>query len=143
MTECPVKTLVPGGLHKPLLIFTATLLFTHCTDQEVGLWIGSSNLSQIICGASGKNPPANAGGARDAGLTPSWEDPPGQGNGVTPVIVFLLWIHGDRGAWGAKQSMGSQAVADTTERLHTHTLSRYKWPRWDSVKTVFLQIQGL
>ena len=34
-----------------------------------------------------KNPPANAGDTRDAGLIPAWEDPLEEGMAPTPVFL--------------------------------------------------------
>ena len=53
-----------------------------------------------------KNPPANAGDARDTGSIPGSGRSPGVGNG-TPLQYSCLENPMDRGAW---QSMGSQGV---------------------------------
>ena len=53
-----------------------------------------------------KNPPANAGDARDTGSIPGSGRSPGVGNG-TPLQYSCLENPMDRGAW---QSMGSQRV---------------------------------
>ena len=53
-----------------------------------------------------KNPPTNAGDARDAGLIPGSGRSPGVGNG-TPLQYSCLENPMDRGAW---QSMGSPGV---------------------------------
>ena len=53
-----------------------------------------------------KNPPANAGDLRDAGLIPGWEDPLEKEMTITPVFLPGE-AHGgeepmkDRGAWWA------------------------------------------
>ena len=71
-------------------------------------------------GGSGvKNPPANAGDARDVGFIPGLGRIPGKGNG-NPLQYSCLEDSMDRGAlfgyspWGHKES-------DTTENTHTHT----------------------
>ena len=65
-----------------------------------------------------KNPPANTGDLRDAGLIPGWRRSPGGGNG-NPLQYSCLEI-----SWteepGRLQSMGSQR-ADMTEVTYTHT----------------------
>jgi len=45
-----------------------------------------------------KNPPANAGDARDAGSMPGWERFPGVGNGI-PLQNSCLENSTGRGAW--------------------------------------------
>ena len=47
-----------------------------------------------------KNPPTNAGDARDAGLVPGSGGSPGVGNG-SPLQYFCLENSMGRGAWGA------------------------------------------
>ena len=47
-----------------------------------------------------KNPPANAGDARDVGLIPGSRRPPGVGNG-NPLQCSFLGNVMDRGAWQA------------------------------------------
>ena len=47
-----------------------------------------------------KNPPANAGDARDVGLVPGWGRSPGEGNGNT-LQYSCLENPMDRGAWRA------------------------------------------
>ena len=47
-----------------------------------------------------KNPPANAGGARDAGPTPGSGEAPGEGNGNLLQYSYL-GNPMDRGAWQA------------------------------------------
>ena len=47
-----------------------------------------------------KNPPANAGDTRDAGLIPESGRSPGEGNG-TPLQYACLENPMDRGAWQA------------------------------------------
>ena len=50
--------------------------------------------------AVGKNPPANAGDARDVGLIPGLERSYGEGNG-NPLQYSCLENSMDRGAWWA------------------------------------------
>ena len=63
-----------------------------------------------------KNPPANAGDARDVGSIPGLERSPREGNGNV-VQYSCLENSTDRDAWQAIQSMGLQRVG------HPHTLS--------------------
>ena len=65
-----------------------------------------------------KNPPANAGDARDSGSVPRWGRFPGAGNGNPLQNFFPGKFHGQRSLvgyspWGRKES-------DKT--AHTHTL---------------------
>ena len=57
-----------------------------------GLW-GASQVALVV-----KNPPANAGDARDAGLIPGLGRSPGAGNG-NPLQFSCLENPMDRGAW--------------------------------------------
>ena len=66
-----------------------------------------------------KNPPANSGGAGDAGLIPGWGRCPGGGIG-TLFQYTCLDNSMDRGAW---QATGRQE-SDTTEQLSTHAHTR-------------------
>ena len=74
-------------------------------------------------GAVVKNPPANAGDARDAGLTPGSGRSPGEGNGNPLQYSFLPGeFHGQRSLvgyslWGGKE-------LDTTGRL-THNIALF------------------
>ena len=85
--------------------------------EKPALWLTSGGgwwpahipaLSKSICSpvlgfpgsASGKNPPANAGDARDLGLTPGSGKPPGGGHG-NPLQSSCLESPVDRGAWRA------------------------------------------
>ena len=66
-----------------------------------------------------KNPPANAGDAREAGLIPGSGKSPGGGHGNPLQYSCLENPHGQRSLvgyspWGCKES-------DTTEQLSTHT----------------------
>ena len=71
-----------------------------------------------------KNPPGNAGDARDASLVPASGRSPGVGNGY-PLQYSCLENSMDRGAWRAlvpgvaKSDMTEQACAHT----HTHKTS--------------------
>ena len=60
-------------------------------------------------GTAVKNPPANAGDARDTGLISGLGRSPGVGNG-NPLQYFCLENPTERGAWWAIQSVGSQRV---------------------------------
>ena len=62
-----------------------------------------------------KNPPANAGDARDVGSIPGLERSPREGNGNV-VQYSCLENSTDRDAWKAIQSMGLQRVGHP----HTH-----------------------
>ena len=50
-----------------------------------------------------KNPPANAGDARDVGSIPGLGRPPGEGNG-SPLQYSCLENSKNRGAWWATKS---------------------------------------
>ena len=58
----------------------------------------SPGVSQVVLVV--KNPPANAGDVRDAGLIPGLGISPGEGNGH-PLQYSCLENPMDRGAWGA------------------------------------------
>ena len=59
-----------------------------------------------------KNPPANAGDARDMGLIPGWGRSPGGGHG-NPLQCSCLENPMDGGAWGA--TVHGVAESDTIE----------------------------
>ena len=72
------------------------------------LWVTDAKISkysQMVLVV--KNPPANAGDARDMGLIPGLRQSPGVGNG-NPLQYSCLENPMDREAWWATQSMGSQ-----------------------------------
>ena len=56
-----------------------------------------------------KNPPANAGDARDKGSVPRWGRSPGGGHG-NPHQYSCLENPMDRGAWWAIESTGLHRV---------------------------------
>ena len=66
-----------------------------------------------------KNPPANAGDARDVGLIPELGRFPGVGNG-NPLLYSCLENSMDRGAWRATVHGILESGLDTTEQLSTH-----------------------
>ena len=79
-------------------------LFEYSQDFEFD-WTPPGSLRQELCehmgfpgGLAVKNPPADAGDARDAGLIPGLERSPGVGNG-NPLQYSCLEISRDRGAW--------------------------------------------
>ena len=59
-----------------------------------------------------KNPPANTGDLRDAGLIPGWGRSPGGGHG-NPLQYSCLENPMDRGAWWA--TVQGNKESDTTE----------------------------
>ena len=65
-----------------------------------------------------KNPPADAGDARDVGSIPGLGRSPGVGNG-NPLQYSCLKNPTDRGAWWATDHV----VANSQTRLSTHTAS--------------------
>ena len=64
-----------------------------------------------------KNRPANAGGARDAGLIPGSERSPGEGNS-NPLQYSCLENPMDREAWQA--AVHRVAELDMTEAIYHH-----------------------
>ena len=67
-----------------------------------------SHLALVI-----KNPPANAGSARDAGLIPGSGRSPGKGN-ANPLQYSFLENPMDKRAWWATNSPQSRIELDTT-----------------------------
>ena len=64
-----------------------------------------------------KNPPANAGDARDMGSIPGWGGSPGLGN-CNPFQYSCLENSMDRGAWRATGPVGGVTKeSDTTQHL--------------------------
>ena len=70
-----------------------------------------------------KNPPANAGDTRDAGLIPGSRRSPGVGNS-NPLQYSCLKNSTDIGAWWATVHRGCKE-SDTTEWLSTHINKNY------------------
>ena len=66
-----------------------------------------------------KNPPANAGDARDVGSIAGLGRSPGEGNG-NPLQYSCLGNPMDRGAWRATVHRVAREF-DTTERLNSET----------------------
>ena len=80
------------------------------------------NPSNLAPGASQvvKNPPANAGDARDSILIPGHGRSPGEGNG-SPLQYSCLEDSMDRGAWWATVRGVTEAL-NRTERAHAHNV---------------------
>ena len=57
-----------------------------------------------------KNPPANAGDARDTSSTPKWGRSPGVGNGTSLQYIILAWKIPWTEELGRLQSMGLQRI---------------------------------
>ena len=66
-----------------------------------------------------KNPPANAGDTRDAGLIPGLGSAPGVGNGNSLQYSDLENFM-DRGAWQASESQ-TRLRDEACTRMHTYT----------------------
>ena len=73
----------------------------------------ASQVAQVV-----KNPPADAGDARDSGLIPRSGRSPGVGNS-NPLQFSCLENTKDRGAWWA--TIHEVAESDTTEQLNART----------------------
>ena len=71
-----------------------------------------------------KNPPANAGDAKDEGLIPGWGRYPGEGNGNS-LQYSCLGNSMDRGAWWVMVRGGHEEL-DRTEHMHTHIGNIYR-----------------
>ena len=83
--------------------------------QVTGRLYGTRESSQVALVV--KNPPANAGDVKDAGLIPGSGRSPGGGHGNPPQYSYLENPHGQRSLagyspWGRKE-------LDMTERLST------------------------
>ena len=72
-----------------------------------------------------KNPPANAGGAREVGSTPGWERAPGEGNGNL-LQYSCLENPMDREDWWAIVHGASKNQTQLSDWAHTHKTSRLK-----------------
>ena len=105
---------------------TKNLILSYLTVIET-LWVKFINLFQLLCwwmvpGASAvKNPPADAGDARDEDLIPRSGGSAEEGNG-NPLQYSCLENPTDRGAWWPTDH-GGHKESDTTEQacMHTHT----------------------
>ena len=69
--------------------------FVHCCPKD------GAHLQRIKAALVVKNPPANAGAVRDAGLIPGLGRSPGAGNGNPLQYSYLGRNPMDRGAWWA------------------------------------------
>ena len=87
-------------------------------------------ISELLLGFPGgsgvRNPPASAGGVKDAGLIPGSGRCPGGGNG-NPLQYPCLENPTDRGAWRATVRGVTQSQTRLSDFTHTHTHTRYKW----------------
>ena len=99
-------------------------------QPDLSLWVGTETLLQTAAGrghqrsepfdvgfpgsAVGKNPPANAGDARDAGLIPGLGSSSGEGNS-NPLQYSCLENPMDRGAqWATVHSVTESDTAEAT-----------------------------
>ena len=78
-----------------------------------------------------KNPPANAGATRNAGLIPGLGRSPGRGNGNSLQYSFLEKAM-DRGTWQAMvyrvtKSWTTEASKHTHTHTYTHTEPNSLW----------------
>ena len=71
----------------------------HQTCSRLGGWVKPS--VGFLSGSVVKNPPADAGGAGDMGLTPGWRRSPGGGHGSPLQYSCLKRFLIDRAAWQA------------------------------------------
>ena len=124
LSECPLLTRVQGAentrkgvklrLCKNLLTAEARL-----RELRKDKWI--LRLTHNIRGFPGdrvaKNPPANAGNARDVGLIPGLGGSPGEGKG-NPLHYFCLENFMDRGAWWT--TVHGAMKSQTQLSMHTH-----------------------
>ena len=87
-----------------------------------------------------KNPPANSGDKRNAGLIPGWGWSPGGGHG-NPLQYSCLENPMDRGAWQI-QSMGSQRDGHNWSDLaHINTNILYKWDIFIAIKSISFSVE--
>ena len=86
-----------------------------------------------------KNPPANAGDARDMGSTPELKRSPGVGNG-TPLQYSCLKNSMVRGAWQA--TIHGVAKSQTQLSTHTHTMQQPHSSGYIQRKLSFEKIHG-
>ena len=82
-----------------------------------------------------KNPPANAGGIRDAGTTPGWEAPVEEGMETHPSTLAwrMPWAEGP----GGIQPMGSRLACLCTVGRYAHTAVCFSW------KEVVVSLEGV
>ena len=97
----------------------------YCCLEYFSLWFfRKHNASQVALVV--KNPPANAGNTRDAGLIPGLGRAPGVGNG-NPIQYSCLEHSMNRGAWWTtvhgveKSQTWLSAWACARARAHTYT----------------------
>ena len=91
-----------------------------------------------------KNPPVNAGDARDTGLVPGLGRSPGQENGNS-LQYSCLGNSRDRGAWWATvhaTTMSQTQLSNWTHR-HTHFGDTAMWPWWRQASRVFVRCGGV
>ena len=84
-----------------------------------------------------KNPPANAGDIRDAGLIPALGRSPGEGNG-NPLQYSYLGNPMDRGAWRAKDHRIAQSRTQLKQLSRTHAcnLLLTDWSKYFELRAV-------
>ena len=89
--------------------------------MKVELWVGPDGVGASQVSLVVKNPPANAGDTREAGLVLGLERSSGGGHG-NPLQYFCLENLMDRRAWQATV----HGVANVTEHtlMHTHVLHK-------------------
>ena len=87
--------LLQGNLSYPGIELTSPALKVDSLPAEQS---GKLYFLGFLDDAVVKNPPANAGDARDVGSIPGLGRSPGEGNG-NPLQYFCLEIPMDRGAW--------------------------------------------
>ena len=89
------RVLLQGNLSYPGIELTSPALKVDSLPAEQS---GKLYFLGFLDDAVVKNPPANAGDARDVGSIPGLGRSPGEGNG-NPLQYFCLEIPMDRGAW--------------------------------------------